>query len=244
MRGYTWATALLAAVLMLAGTPPAPGEDEQAAKSAFHSRCSSCHDSTAASASSRQEAAGLACVRCHTRHVQAEAGGSTSGPAGHPRPTDSSGAEPARWQDGRCLVCHDPHESSSRHLLRDTSPPVRHGADGSPLDPASRLCLGCHPSHGDWGQRSGYRRHPVGARVEDGRMDPDARITLPLAESAGSATAGAVSCRTCHDVHGSRHVNLLRWNREEIVEACTTCHPKDPARHRPAPERARLGGGS
>jgi predicted CXXCH cytochrome family protein len=75
-------------------------------------------------------------------------------------------------------------------------------------------------------------------------MAPNARITLPLAESAASGAAGALSCKTCHDVHASRRANLLRWGQEEIVEACTTCHPKDPARHRPAPERAGLRGGS
>lgn len=214
----------------------------ESAGTRYHDRCSTCHDRDAAAPGDEALPRGEACVRCHADPGHGIDARGVARQAGHAAVEMFEEAGRSAWQDQRCLSCHDPHASRSAALLRIEDDAAFTGPEGGPLDEGSRLCLQCHPTHADWGQAPGYRRHPVGLKVDVERMQEGAdRPELPLSRvrAGGGHDHRVISCGTCHDVHASTHQNLLRWTEDRFVAACTTCHPKDRG-DRPEPRFTRL----
>jgi predicted CXXCH cytochrome family protein len=133
---------------------------------------------------------------------------------------------------GACGACHLAHGGSGPKMW------------ARPLDPAEEpmagLCLGCHVEGGlaDASGVGAYT-HPVGIRLHAGEGSSS---DLPLFTHAGvkaDASAGYVTCATCHDVHRPSPQPVSRTPRGDVdgsstaflrlgygvdSELCRVCH--------------------
>lgn len=133
----------------------------------------------------------------------------------------------ANWN---CLSCHQPHQSSRKHLLRK---------------PAQQLCRSCHQTY--------HRKTMVSAHkpVHEGKCLSCHRPHLPNRRSqlmrqpshqlcvschrkevqqilafAHKHPNIQTQCTTCHQPHASKHKKLLRRNHKDLCLHChKTLHP-------------------
>jgi predicted CXXCH cytochrome family protein len=143
--------------------------------------------------------------------------------------------QPAGHSAIACVACHDPHSAGTRFLR---VPENAEPSGGAPHDDATRLCLGCHEGLDRSAGRNGhFVQHPVGIlpRREEA-TGGIAAISLPLARRATVAggVEQVIGCTTCHVPHSGVHPFLLRWSREEQIDACGGCH-RDVIEPPPAP---------
>lgn len=190
-----WARFACASVL--AWLPPAYADDspclkchaEIVNKMAAHKKCEDCHVGLDASVephktngkTAKQLAAegSSLCVNCHEQKL-------FKGKVVH-----------APVEEGKCLVCHDPHASDHLGLLK--------------MDPAT-LCLDCHPDIKKGPHViAGFSRagHPLGNDKKEAQ-DP-------------LRPGKKFYCAACHEPHRSELPKLSRFVSKGMV-SCQKCH--------------------
>lgn len=204
-----------------------------------HRQCRNCHRSREIQQTGSQSsefAPKNSCVGCHREiwgsngDASSAAGHATSGHMADTVTTEQRSAPLGGKTMGRmeCVSCHVPHDQGQPKLLRSISEATSF-AGGATFDPATKLCLSCHPVAADFkGIGRGYVRHPVGIPVtKPGRILDRSRLP-PLWDVKGTADPSddVIGCTTCHYPHASKNSFLLRWSLAEMSAACLQCHPE------------------
>jgi predicted CXXCH cytochrome family protein len=167
-----------------------------------------------------------ACVTCHARIFQASGHLIEAVPGRRALPP--LGGTALNSLD--CLTCHVSHSDAEPKHLRADRETVKPSSSSIIFDPATRLCLSCHPLAGEfqgWGR--GFVRHPVGIRVTKPGVNFSDPAFPPLVDVKGTREISddVVGCTTCHKFHDSGNTFLLRWrSRTELASACLKCHPE------------------
>jgi len=215
-----------------AGPTPLAGEHP-------HRQCKNCHRSSEIQrigSPSSEFAPKNSCVGCHRETMGSNGGASSAaGYATSGHMSDMVSAEQRSAPLGgkavgrmECVSCHAPHDLGQPKLLRSVGE-VTNFAVGATFDPATKLCLSCHPIAADFkGAGRGYTRHPVGIPVtKPGRILDRSRLP-PLWDVKGTADPSddVIGCTTCHYPHASKNSFLLRWSLAEMSSACLQCHPE------------------
>jgi DmsE family decaheme c-type cytochrome len=173
--------------------------------------CVMCHDSEGASlsrtphgraADPRSPAARQSCEGCHgpgKAHVDAGGGIGVGGIV-------NPGKLSPQQASATCTTCHNRGE----HALWE----------GSQHDSRAVSCTTCHSVH-DYKSETKQLKEKTQAQVcaschRDKIAKLDRSGHMPVRE-------GKIECATCHNVHGSTNVRLLRKG-DSIAEACTSCH--------------------
>jgi predicted CXXCH cytochrome family protein len=216
-----------------------PGQAKPAAMTSEHAHtvCTYCHLS---GESSRGQAKSgeyniRSCVECHPQVLRPAGGAGSTGEyasSGHTVNTGSGhktaplGGKSIDRLD--CLSCHVPHFNGQPKLLRLAKKTAETGGSGLIFDPATRLCISCHPLGGEFkAVGRGYLRHPVGISVRRVAGVLDRSQLPPLVDVRGTQNPSddVIGCTTCHYVHASKNNFLLRWSLAELSSACLKCHP-------------------
>jgi predicted CXXCH cytochrome family protein len=173
-----------------------------------------------------ESTAAAACVACHPRVFQASRHMIEMVPGRRALPplggTDLNSLD--------CLTCHVSHPEVQPRQLRADRETVKPSSGSITFDPATRLCLSCHPLAGEfqgWGR--GYLRHPVGIRVTKPGVNWSDPGFPPLVDVKGTREVSddVIGCTTCHKFHDSSNSFLLRWrSRTDLASACLKCHPE------------------
>lgn len=180
------------------------------------------------------------CLRCHQPERQAP-----DPAADKPRPGRPFSERHKPVADGKCLTCHEAHESAHEGLL---------------VLPERELCLGCHEDfanrlvqdglqHAPVQERCGNCHAPHGSNVRHLLDRPTVPLCLdchsdvkeclatgtwvaPALASGAAPESGKLhgalkepeSCLQCHSPHASRETALLR---EPVQEGCYACHDRE-----------------
>lgn len=166
-----------------------------------------------------------ACVACHPVVLQAP--GHMVGILPGQRAIPPLGGTALNSLD--CLTCHVSHSQVQPKQLRSDRATVNPMSSSITFDPATRLCLSCHPLAGEFrGFGRAYVRHPVGIQIRKqvNRNDPN---FPPLVDVKGTPDLSddVIGCSTCHKFHESSNSFLLRWRGgKELSAACLKCHPE------------------
>lgn len=166
-----------------------------------------------------------ACAQCHAQIFQASGHTVSIGPGGRRSPP--LGGTALDTLD--CLTCHVPHSEVQPKQLRSDRATINLSSSSITFDPATRLCLSCHPLAGEfkgWGRD--YVRHPVGIPVRKPGVRVDAPGFPPLVDVKGTQDVSddVIGCTTCHAFHAGSNPFLLRWGVKELPAACLKCHPE------------------
>lgn len=191
-------------------------------------KCVECHETVGIKGTAhgrefkdRSPAANHGCESCHgpaKKHVETEGEPDTIVSLKSLRPDEAAAT---------CTTCHD----RTKHALWD----------GSQHDQRNLGCLNCHSIHSakgqpqlkekdEWTLCQGCHRNIVHKQLRFNHM--------PVRE-------GKLTCSSCHNVHGSSNVKLLKagttidescvschaekrgpylWEHAPVAESCTTCH--------------------
>ncbi len=166
------------------------------------------------------------CVSCHPRIFQVQ--GHVIESASAQRLTPPLGGTTLNSLD--CLTCHVSHSEVQPKQLRPDRQTATPTNSSITFDPATRVCLSCHPLAGEfqgWGR--GYVRHPIGIPVKKPGVNLNDSAFPPLVDVKGTPDRSddVIGCTTCHKFHESANSFLLRWrNRTELAAACLKCHPE------------------
>jgi DmsE family decaheme c-type cytochrome len=211
---HTPLAALVLAVLVGAGLTAMaalPGQSPAQAQQAYagEDACLACHDDMtrgyhdSAHGLRRNQRTPLAqqgCESCHgpgQAHVDA---------GGDPELIRRLAALPPQEASDACTTCHNRAE----HALWG----------GSPHDARELSCLTCHSVHAAMSPRAQLRAtNEIGlcSGCHRGQAMKVLRSAhMPLRE-------GKMECSSCHNVHGTTNVRLLRVG-ESITESCVSCH--------------------
>jgi DmsE family decaheme c-type cytochrome len=113
---------------------------------------------------------------------------------------------PAREVNATCMTCHN----RQTHALWD----------GSAHDARSLSCVTCHSIHSFKSEHAQLRTPTEMGTCVSCHRDKVAKLDrsghMPVRE-------GKMQCSTCHNVHGTTNVKLLRRG-DSIAETCTSCH--------------------
>ncbi|NPB06458.1 MAG: hypothetical protein GXO03_02515 [Aquificae bacterium] len=155
-------------------------------------------------------------------------------------------------KEGKCLKCHDPHQSDTKKLLKAPSVPLLCASCHAPdkarklrikkvVDinvrykhkPVDKDCTKCHDPHTsdhpkllitslDWRMEFCLDCH---AKVKDPevRKKIDIRPLITKAKVKHDAVYKKNKCMNCHNVHGSNNRGML-WKNP--VQQCLECHNK------------------
>ena len=183
-----------------------------------HRQCRNCHGSREiqqTGSPNSEFAPKNSCVGCHLEiwvsrdGALSAAGHATSGHMADTVTTGQRSAPSGGKTMGRmeCVSCHAPHDQGQPKMLRSISEATNF-ASGATFDPATKLCLSCHPVAADFrGIGRGYMRHPVGIPVtKTGRILDRSRLP-PLWDVRGTADPSddVIGCTTCHYPHASKN---------------------------------------
>ena len=216
---------LVSAVALTAASPPLPAA--AAARPAAVAR-------PAAPAAKAQAAATYVgedtCLTCHSEQLKGY------GESPHHRATDPR--TPAAKQG--CETCHGP---GSNHVEDPSANPVKrfpympaaevnatcttchnrgeHALwDGSQHERRGLACTTCHSVHSYKSQEHQLKEETQLAVCATCHRDKISKLDrsghMPVRE-------GKMQCTTCHNVHGSTNVRLLRKG-DSVAELCTSCH--------------------
>ena len=123
--------------------------------------------------------------------------------------------------DASCRDCH------TAHAPAPTAPRSARGTN-----PVSARCLACHTedARGAATSRVAAFDHPAAVFLPDGRRWEPLR-GLPLFDEGGQQIAdgqnGAMTCQTCHRVHGPEPGDGPKLGRAGWKQACAACHGID-----------------
>lgn len=106
----------------------------------------------------------------------------------HDSLSDAKSVHPAIEAYG-CIGCHAPHNSSLQHLLKDKVPD---------------LCFGCHDK-----KMVQEKETSKGTDFRDGQQS---------LHFLHAGKANAIPCLTCHDVHASSQLHLIRPKGSKVRE--------------------------
>jgi len=184
---------------------PAP----QAAGYVGQDTCLGCHADQAyegtahgRAADARTPAATHGCESCHGPGEEHVSGG---GDASKIRRFTRGGASPAETSD-TCTTCHNRGEHAlwkgSQHEGRDVT------------------CTTCHSVHDPQSETKQLKAKDQRALCAMCHRDKIAKLDrsghMPVRE-------GKLQCTSCHNVHGTTNVRLLRKG-DSVAELCTSCH--------------------
>ena len=133
------------------------------------------------------------------------------------------------FAQGQCTLCHQPHQSDYRNLLRNGDGPQhcyschaekRTAMTQSPdvHKAAAESCTTCHSPHA-----TDYPRQ-LKKPVNDTCLQCHTQVRDQMAKAKyvhGAMTAG--TCASCHDPHASNQPNELKARMDKV---CLTCHEK------------------
>ena len=208
------ATAALSAAVLLPGTAPEAkkGTAAQAVGNYVgQDLCLTCHpgqDQTYAStpharaADARTPAAAHGCESCHGPGEEHVNGG---GDKSKIRWFTRGGASPVETNE-TCTTCHNRGEHAlwkgSQHEGRDLT------------------CTTCHSVHNPQSETKQLKAKDQRALCATCHRDKISKLDrsghMPVRE-------GKLQCTTCHNVHGTTNVRLLRKG-DSVAEFCTSCH--------------------
>jgi DmsE family decaheme c-type cytochrome len=208
----TLALALLAGTVQTASAvssqapAPTPTQGAQpAADYAGEATCLGCHDDRAYKGTShglafnpRTPSASHGCESCHGP-------GRAHAESGDPDLMRSFTELRPAEVSGTCTTCHN----RASHALWD----------GSPHDQRSLSCVTCHSVHDPRGpsQIKAANQTALCSSCHRSVTNRQHRFNhMPVRE-------GQLTCSSCHNVHGSTNVRLLRAGTT-IDESCTSCH--------------------
>ncbi len=131
------------------------------------------------------------------------------------------------FNDVTCTDCHDIHENSEHHLLKEKSIDLcvschsnqkarMYSISHHPLKEGLMTCDSCHSPHGNATGAAGMLK--TEERVNDLCLECHARYQGPYVYEHAPV---AESCLECHDPHGSVANNLLIQNEPFL---CLQCH--------------------
>ena len=215
----------LAAVATALATAPPASKREPAA------RVAPAKNSTQAPAAAAQSYVGeTKCLECHAEQLKGYEG------SPHHRAVDPR--SPAAKQG--CESCHGP---GSRHVDDPAAFPVKN-PNKLPPQEVSAICTTCHNrgEHAFWeGSQHDSRKlscttcHSVhDYKSETKQLNKKTQVEVCASchrdkiaklDRSGHMPVreGKLECTTCHNVHGTTNVRLLRKG-DSIAEACTSCH--------------------
>ena len=171
------------------------------------------------------------CLTCH----EAQGKGAFADTAHH-RASDPR--TPAAKQG--CETCHGP---GSKHIQDPAANPMRNFKTLKPEE-ASAVCLTCHNTseHALWEGSTHESRgltcttchsvhspesdvHQLKAKTEEALCATCHRTEVNKLQKSQHMPVGGsqMTCTTCHNVHGSTNVKLLRTG-DSVSDACTSCH--------------------
>jgi DmsE family decaheme c-type cytochrome len=207
------ATAGLAGAVRVTATraEAAPTPAQTAGSYVGQETCLTCHDGQdqtyaktphGRAADARTPAATQGCESCHGPGAEhAESGGDTS----RIRRFGPGGASPAETTQ-TCATCHNRGE----HALWK----------GSPHEGRDLTCTTCHSVHNPQSEAKQLKAEDQRALCATCHRDKMAKVDrsghMPVRE-------GKLQCTTCHNVHGTTNVRLLRKGNS-VSELCTSCH--------------------
>lgn len=194
-RVMGWPLALLVLVAggcaTVAGTAPAKGTVDPASGKA----CYQCHRSKITGENVHSALADMECTPCHQvqpgNHQKDNTLFAVKDKSAdlcrqcHDSPADAKSVHPVIEAEG-CLGCHAPHTSSLQYLLRNEPP---------------ALCFQCHD------QKMVLEKESAkGTGFRDGQQN---------LHYLHAGKANAIPCLTCHDVHASAQLHLVRpkWSK-------------------------------
>ncbi|MBI4528913.1 MAG: cytochrome c3 family protein [Deltaproteobacteria bacterium] len=211
-------TATLLAITARSADPPGKSP---------HVMCTTCHFSGEISQGGSDPKGSPAIRPCAQCHIE------VSGPPGHTG-SNGTGERTVAPLGGEtfdrllCLTCHSSHPQGQPKQLRLDRLVVKVASRGMAFDPATKLCLSCHPITAEvkFGG-PGHVRHPIGIPVTKVSWRSGDPQFPPLFDVKGTADLwdDVIGCGTCHSVHATRNPFLLRWEREALSAACLKCHP-------------------
>ena len=215
----------LAAVATALATAPPASKREPAA------RVASAKNSTQAPAATAQSYVGeTKCLECHAEQLK--------GYEGSPHHRAADPRSPAAKQG--CESCHGP---GSRHVDDPAAFPVKN-PNKLPPQEVSAICTTCHNrgEHAFWeGSQHDSRKlscttchsvHDYKSETKQLNKKTQAEVCaschrdkIAKLDRSGHMPVreGKLECTTCHNVHGTTNVRLLRKG-DSIAEACTSCH--------------------
>jgi DmsE family decaheme c-type cytochrome len=187
---------------------PAPQASATTAKFVSDDACATCHDAQAQgyaktphhrTADARTPASQQGCQTCHgpaSEHVDDPAN----------KPLKDFKKMPAAEANATCVSCHNRGD----HVLWDGS---QHEARGL-------ACTSCHSIHDAKSETAQLKAKSQMELCATCHRDKVSKVDrsghMPVRE-------GKLQCSTCHNVHGSTNVKLLRKG-DSISELCTSCH--------------------
>jgi DmsE family decaheme c-type cytochrome len=189
-----------------AGAAAAPQKPVPAGYVGNDQTCIECHDTQSYKGTAhgrefkeKSPAATHGCESCHgpgKAHVDAD---------GDPEKIVSLKSLPPDQASATCTTCHD----RAKHALWD----------GSQHDQRTIGCLNCHSVHSAKGepQLKAKDERTLCSSCHRSVVHKQLRFNhMPVRE-------GKLTCSSCHNVHGSSNVKLLKAGTT-IDESCTTCH--------------------
>lgn len=146
----------------------------------------------------------------------------------HDRKDKDSVVHPALTM-GNCTMCHSPHESQARPLLKDTTEntcTMCHDAPGRELPikhsalKMTKSCVRCHNPHSSNNEKllkAPTNQLCIYCHTAVGKgLDNPKNVIHP---------AVSLGCQNCHSPHGSKNEKLLK---EVPNTLCFNCHDKKP----------------
>lgn len=146
------------------------------------------------------------CYQCHESLAPAALNGWVHGPVAA----------------GQCLVCHEPHKTTTPHLLRDLIPAMCYSCHQELADEmglknvkaSHSQCMSCHFAH------TGPKPYTTD-RVPQMCYECHESLVPTALEGRVHGPVAVGQCLLCHNLHKTENPHLLR---ERVPAICYACH--------------------